>query len=126
MRVAAAFALAALLLAALGIYGVVAYGVALRRRELGIRVALGARSREVRRLVLWTGLRPVAMGLAAGIAASLAAGSLVRTLLFGVSATDGLTVGAVSLSLAFVATVACLAPAWSASRVDPSRVLREE
>jgi putative ABC transport system permease protein len=126
MRVAAAFAGSALLLAALGIYGVVAYGVALRRRELGIRVALGARASEVRRLVLWTGLRPVMIGLAGGMAAALAAGGVVRTLLFGVSATDGLTLAAVAASLALVATAACLAPAWSASRVDPSRVLREE
>jgi putative ABC transport system permease protein len=126
MRVAAAFAGSALLLAALGIYGVVAYGVALRRRELGIRVALGARASEVRRLVLWTGLRPVMIGLAGGMVAALAAGGLVRTLLFGVSATDGLTLAAVAASLALVATAACLAPAWSASRVDPSRVLREE
>jgi putative ABC transport system permease protein len=126
MRVAAAFAGSALLLAALGIYGVVAYGVALRRRELGIRVALGARASEVRRLVLWTGLRPVMIGLAGGMAAALAAGGVVRTLLFGVSATDGLTLAAVAASLALVATAACLAPAWSASRVDPSRVLRDE
>jgi putative ABC transport system permease protein len=126
MRVAAAFAGSALLLAALGIYGVVAYGVTLRRRELGIRVALGARSREVRRLVMWTGMRPVAIGLVVGIAAAMAAGGLVRTLLFGVTATDGLTLASVAASLALVAMVACLAPAWSASRVDPSRVLREE
>jgi putative ABC transport system permease protein len=125
MRVAAAFAGSALLLAALGIYGVVAYGVALRRRELGIRVALGARASEVRRLVLWTGLRPVAAGLAIGMAAALAAGRLVRTLLFSVSATDELTLGAVAVSLAMVATLACLAPAWSAGRLDPSHVLRE-
>src|SRR5205807_4192142 len=70
MRVAAAFAISALLLAALGIYGVVAYGVALRRRELGIRLALGARASELRRLVVWQGLRPVAMGLACGMAAA--------------------------------------------------------
>jgi putative ABC transport system permease protein len=126
MRVAAAFAGSALLLAALGIYGVVAYGVALRRRELGIRVALGARSGEVRRLVMWTGMRPVAIGLAAGIAAAIAAGGLLRTLLFGVSATDALTLGAVAACLTLVSMIACLAPAWSASRIEPSRVLREE
>jgi putative ABC transport system permease protein len=126
MRVASAFAVSALLLAALGIYGVVAYGVALRRRELGIRVALGARSAEVRRLVMWTGMRPVALGLTVGIAAATAAGGLIRSLLFGVTATDGLTLASVAASLAFVAAVACLAPAWSASRVDPSRVLRDE
>jgi len=125
MRVAAAFAGSALLLAALGIYGVVAYGVSLRRRELGIRMALGAHAREVRRMVVSQGLRPVLLGLVCGMAAALAAGGLVRTLLFGVSATDGLTLGAVGAGLAFVAIAACLAPAWSASRIEPADVLRE-
>jgi ABC-type antimicrobial peptide transport system permease subunit len=126
MRVAAAFAVSALLLAALGIYGVVAYGVTLRRRELGIRMALGARAGEVRRLVVWQGLRPVTLGLACGMPAAIAAGRLVRTLLFGVSPTDGLTLGAVAAGLALVAALACLMPAHSAARIDPSRVLRED
>jgi putative ABC transport system permease protein len=126
MQVAAAFAGSALLLAALGIYGVVAYGVTLRRRELGIRVALGARSAEVRRMVLWQGMRPVVLGLAGGVAAAMAAGGLVRALLFGVSAADGLTLGSVAGALVLVAAAACLAPAYAASRVDPSSVLREE
>jgi putative ABC transport system permease protein len=126
MRVAGAFALSALLLAALGIYGVVAYGVTLRRRELGIRMALGARAGEVRRLVLWQGLRPVALGLACGLAGAIAAGGVVRSLLFGVSATDGMTLGGVAAALGLVATVACLAPAHLAARIEPSRVLRDE
>jgi predicted permease len=126
MRVAAAFAVSALLLAALGIYGVVAYGVTLRRRELGIRMALGARAGEVRRLVVWQGLRPVTIGLACGLAGALAAGRLVRALLFGVSATDGVTLSAVAVGLALVATLACLMPAHSAARIEPSRVLRED
>ena len=126
MRVAAAFGVAALLLAALGIYGVVAYGVTLRRRELGIRMALGARAGEVRRFIVWQGLRPVAIGLACGLAAALAAGGLVRGLLFGVQATDGATLSAVAAGLGIVATVACLLPAHSAARIEPSRVLREE
>jgi putative ABC transport system permease protein len=126
MRVAAAFAVSALLLAALGIYGVVAYGVTLRRRELGIRMALGARAGEVRRLVVWQGLRPVALGLMCGMAAALAAGSLVRTLLFGIRATDGLTLASVGAALALVATLACLLPAHSAAGIEPSRVLRED
>ena len=126
MRVAAAFAVSALLLAGLGIYGVVAYGVTLRRRELGIRMALGARAGEVRLLVVWQGLRPVTLGLACGLAGALAAGSLVRALLFGVSATDGLTLGGVAAGLALVATLACLMPAHSAARIEPGRVLRED
>jgi putative ABC transport system permease protein len=126
MRVAAGFAVSALLLAALGIYGVVAYGVALRRRELGIRMALGARAGQVRRLVVWQGLRPVIIGLVCGLTAALAAGSLVRTLLFGVQATDGLTLASVAAGLALVATIACLLPAHSAARIHPSAVLRDE
>lgn len=82
-------------------------------------LALGARAGEVRALVLSQGLRPVLLGLACGLAAAVAAGGLLRSLLFGVSSTDGLTLGA-------VAAAACLAPAWSASRIEPSRVLRED
>jgi putative ABC transport system permease protein len=126
MRVAVAFAGAALLLAALGIYGVVAYGITLRRRELGIRMALGARAAEVRRLVLAQGLRPVLLGLAGGMAIALAAGSLVRSLLFGIAATDGMTLATVIAVLASVATLACLMPALSAAAIDPARVLRDE
>ena len=126
MRVAAAFGISALLLAALGIYGVVAYGIALRRRELGIRMALGARSQQVWRMMLWQGLRPVTGGLVAGMLAALAAGRLIRSLLFGVGAVDGLTLGSVAAALACVATLACLVPARSAASIDPSRVLRDE
>jgi len=126
MRVAVAFAGAALLLAALGIYGVVAYGITLRRRELGIRMALGARASEVRRLVLSQGLRPVLLGLGAGLLTAVAAGSLVRTLLFGIAATDPVTLAAVTAVLACVATLACLMPAHSAAAIDPARVLRDE
>jgi len=126
MQVAIGFGMAAMLLAAVGIYGVVAYGIALRRRELGIRMALGARAGQVRRLVLYQGLRPVLLGLAAGVAAALAAGQLVRSLLFGVTASDGLTLAGVAATLTVVAALACLAPAHAASRIDPARVLRDE
>ena len=126
MLVAAVFGISALLLAALGIYGVVAYGIALRRRELGIRMALGARTQQVWRMVVWQGLRPVTAGLAVGMLAALAAGRLVRSLLFGVGPTDGLTLGAVAGGLACVATLACLLPARHAARIDASRVLRDE
>jgi putative ABC transport system permease protein len=126
MRVAAGFAGSALLMAALGIYGVVAYGISLRRRELGVRMALGASIGQMYRLVIWQGLRPVMLGLAAGVLAALAAGQLVRTLLFGVNAADGTILGIASAGFAFVATLACLMPAHSAARIDPARVLRDE
>jgi putative ABC transport system permease protein len=125
-RVAGAFGIAALLLAALGIYGVVAYGVSLRRRELGIRMALGAKAGAVCRLVLWRGLRPVLLGLATGVAAALAAGRLIRALLFGVGTSDVWSLSGAALALAFVATLACLIPAASAASINPSGVLREE
>jgi putative ABC transport system permease protein len=125
-RLAGAFGIAALLLAALGIYGVVAYGVNLRRRELGIRMALGAKAGAVYRLVLWRGWRPVLLGLATGVAAALAAGRLIRGLLFGVGTSDVWSLSGAALALAFVATLACLIPATSAASINPSRVLRDE
>ena len=126
MDVAVAFAVSALLLAALGIYGVVAYGITLRRRELGIRIALGARAGQVRRMVVWQGLRPVVFGLASGMLVALAAGRLIRSLLFGVSATDEWTLGTITAVLAAVAVLACLLPAHAVARIDPAGVLREE
>jgi putative ABC transport system permease protein len=77
-------------------------------------------------MVVWQGLRPVTAGLAAGMLAALIAGRLVRSLLFGVDATDAATLGAVAAGLACVSTLACLLPARSAARIDPSRVLRDE
>jgi len=121
-----AFAVSALLLAALGIYGVVAYGITLRRRELGIRIALGARASQVRRMVVWQGLRPVTFGLASGMLVALAAGRLIRSLLFGVSATDERTLGTIAAVLASIAILACLLPAHAVARIDPAGVLREE
>jgi ABC-type antimicrobial peptide transport system permease subunit len=126
MNVAVAFGVSALALAALGIYGVVAYGITLRRRELGIRMALGARTAQVRGLVLWRGLRPVAAGLVLGMVAALSAGRLARSLLFGVTPSDSVTLAAVAAALGCVATLACLMPARSATAIDPSRVLRDE
>jgi predicted permease len=126
MDIAAAFGIAALLLAALGIYGVVAYGISLRRRELGVRMALGARATQVRGMVVSRGLKPVLAGLAVGMAAALTAGRLVRSLLFGVAPTDALTLGGVAGVLACIAILACLLPAHAAARIDPARVLRDE
>jgi len=89
-------------------------------------MALGARATKVCRLVLWRGLKPVVPGRAAGVLAALAGGRLVRSLLFGISASDGLTMAAVATLLALVAALACLLPASSVVNIDPSRVLRDE
>jgi len=123
-RLAAGFALSALLLAVLGIYGVVSYGVSQRRAEIGIRMALGAQFGQVVRLVAGGGLRPALLGLAAGLLAATGCAHLVRSLLFGVTATDPVTLVAVALALPAVAVLACLAPALAAARTDPASVLR--
>jgi putative ABC transport system permease protein len=120
------FAAAALLLASLGIYGVVSYSVGQRTSEMGIRMALGAQPSRIRGLVLWQGLAPVAAGLAAGIAASVALGRLLGTLLFGVRAGDPATIGGVSGLLILVAAAATYIPARRATRVDPAIALRDE
>ena len=100
--------------------------MALRRREIGIRVALGASMGDVRRLVLLERLRPVLTGLAAAMAAAIAMGGLIRALLFGVTPTDPATLLAVAVGSAGVAAIACLLPARSAARLDPARVLRKD
>jgi putative ABC transport system permease protein len=126
MTLVGIFAAAALALAGLGTYGVVSYTVTRRRTEMGIRLALGASPAAVRRMVLRQGLAPVFIGLAAGIAAALAAGRVFESLLFEVSARDPLTLAAVSLVLLAVAAAACVIPARRATRVDPVRALRFE
>lgn len=117
MEVAGGLGIAALLLAALGIYGVVAYAVSLRRRELGVRMALGARAAEVRLLVLRRGLRPVLAGLFAGLVAALAAGHLIRSVLFGVAPTDPWMNGGAAAALTAVALAARLLPAHRPQRL---------
>lgn len=123
---AAVFAGAALLLACLGIYGVISYSVARRTNEMGIRIALGARAAEVALLVVRQGIRPVVYGLAVGVAAALAAGKWMSSLLFGTEARDPFAIGAVAAVLLLVASAACWAPARRASRIDPMAALREE
>jgi ABC-type antimicrobial peptide transport system permease subunit len=122
----AIFAAAALALAALGCFGVASQGVVQRRRELAIRMALGARASSVYRMVIGQAMKPVAWGLAAGIAGAIAGTRVLAQLLYDIKPTDPLTMvlGAGLLGIATV--VACLAPARRAARVDPASVLREE
>jgi len=120
------FAFVALMLAALGVYGVLAYFVSQRSRELGIRLALGASPMEVWRLVVGQGLKPVVAGGVVGIAGAFALTGLMRTLLFGVEAMDLTTYGVAVAALAVVAALACAIPATKAMRLDPLAALRDE
>jgi predicted permease len=121
-----AFGLLALVLAAVGIYGVIAYTTRQRTHEIGLRMALGAQSTDVFRMVLGNGLRLIVTGLACGLALSLALTRFLRTILFGVGATDFITFAAVGLLLSAVALLACYIPARRAMRVDPMVALRYE
>lgn len=120
------FAAIALILASLGIYGVVSYSVEQRRREMGIRMALGATTGRLRVVVLRQGLTPVAAGLALGIGAAVAIGRIIQGLLFGVRVFDPLTIAIVSVVLLAVAAAACYLPALRVTRADPLNALRYE
>ena len=120
------FSSLALILAAIGIYGVMAYTVALRTQEIGIRIALGAQRQDVLRLILGQGARIAFLGVAIGLAAAAALARLLSSLLFSVSATDPLTFAAVAVLLVAVALLACYIPARRALRVDPIIALRYE
>jgi putative ABC transport system permease protein len=120
------FAFLALVLAAVGIYGVMNYTVSLRTKEIGIRMALGARPGAVWRLIVFSGARLALGGIAIGVCGSLAATKILASLLYGVKATDPATVTVVALLLSCVVLLACHLPAWRATRVDPIVALHEE
>lgn len=122
----ASFALTALALAAIGVYGLVNYFVSQRVREFGLRMALGAGGERVFALVLRHGATAAVLGLAAGLALTVAASRAVRSWLFGVSPTDAFTVTMAALGLAAITLAAAAGPAWRATRIDPMRVMREE
>jgi putative ABC transport system permease protein len=126
MRLLAGFAIVAVLLAAVGLYGVVAYGVAQRTREVGVRMALGAQRADVTKLVLASGLSLVAIGVAAGLGAAFAATRYLGTLVFGVSPLDPPTFAAAAAVLTVVALAAHWVPIRRALRIDPSTALRAE
>jgi ABC-type antimicrobial peptide transport system permease subunit len=119
------FGILALLLAAIGTYGVLSYMVTERRREIGIRMALGANPSRVLAQVMKHGLLMTSVGVAAGVAGALGLNRLMTSLLFGVQPTDAGTLAAVILTISLVGVVACGLPAWRASRLDPNVVLRE-
>ncbi|MEO7964536.1 MAG: FtsX-like permease family protein, partial [Gemmatimonadaceae bacterium] len=120
------FGLLGLVLAAVGMYGVMAYSVSQRTREIGIRMAIGSTQGEVVRLVIRQGMKLVAIGSAVGLVGALGAARLARGLLYGGSASDPVTIGVVTLVLVSVALLAVWIPARRASRVDPILALRSE
>jgi len=126
MIVLSAFGIVAVLLAAIGVYGVIAQGVAERRQEIGVRMALGATDGEILGLFLRHGLLVVAVGIACGVLMALAAARSLTSLVFGLTATDPATLSAVAALLTVVALLACYMPARSATRVDPLEGLRSE
>ena len=126
MNLLAVFAACALILAAIGIYGVLSYSVTQRTQEFGIRLALGARQRDVLRLVLRDGIALIMIGMAAGLAGSFAVTRAMTSLLFGVSAADPVTFVGVALVSSSVALLACYLPAHKATKVDPMLALRYE
>ena len=121
-----AFAALSLVLAAVGLFGVMSYVAAQRTTEIGIRIALGAKREDVMGKMLLDGMWPAIFGLVAGLAASLAMGRLMRDLLYEMKPLDPAVFAAVAATLLAVAAFACIVPAWRASRLDPMQALRAE
>ncbi len=121
-----AFATLSLVLAAAGLFGVLSYIAAQRTSEIGIRIALGAQRGQVMKLMLMDGMGPAFLGLALGLGASVEAARLLRTMLYKTEALDPAVFAGVAVTLLFVAVVACMLPAWRASRLDPVQALRSE
>jgi ABC-type antimicrobial peptide transport system permease subunit len=120
------FAGLSLLLAAVGLFGVLSYIVAQRTTEIGIRIALGAKRAQIVRLTLVDGLRPALFGLLLGLAAGAGSVKLIESMLFGTRPFDPIVFAVVSATLLAVAALACAMPAWRASRLDPMQALRTE
>jgi putative ABC transport system permease protein len=125
-KVAPAFAAIALLLAAIGLYAVIAHSVSQRTREIGVRIALGAASRDIRRLILGEGMRPVTLGVIVGLTVSLAVNRLLQSQLVGVSPYDPVTLAATPAVLTLVALLACQLPSQRAMRIEPAVALRRD
>jgi ABC-type antimicrobial peptide transport system permease subunit len=126
LQIVALFALAAVMLAVIGIYGVVAFSVGQRRRELAIRSAVGARPSQTLWLIFGQGAKHIGAGLVLGLLAALAFSKVIAGMLYEVSPTDPLTFSLVAITLGGVAILACLIPARAALRIDPMQVLRHE
>jgi putative ABC transport system permease protein len=126
MLVFVIFAVVALTLASVGLYGVVAHGVTERMHEIGVRIALGAEQRHVVAMIIRQGLSMALVGTAIGVGGAVVLSRWIQSLLFGVTATDPATLGAVVAMLLAVAAVACSVPALRATRVDPTTALRAE
>jgi putative ABC transport system permease protein len=120
------FAALALLLAGVGVYGVISYVVTERTHEVGVRMALGAQARDVLRMIVWRGMSLTLIGVAIGLAMSLALTRVIKSLLFNVSATDPATFALVALLLVVIAMIASYVPARRATKVDPTQSLRNE